>query len=40
MGSPSGLLKRGLLRSCVALRTKIIARTEIERFLNTTTAAV
>lgn len=31
------LLKRGLLRSSSALRTKVIPRTEIERFLKETT---
>ncbi len=28
------LLKRGLIRSSNALRTKIISRAELERFLN------
>ena len=31
------LLKRGLLKSSSALRTKVIPRTEIERFLKDTT---
>ena len=31
------LLKRGLLRSSSALRTKIISRDELERFLRETT---
>lgn len=31
------LLTRGLLRSSSALRTKVIPRTEIERFLKETT---
>lgn len=31
------LLKRGLLRSSSALRTKVIPKSEIERFLNETT---
>ena len=30
------LIKRGLLKSSNALRTKVIARTEIERFLRET----
>jgi len=30
------LLKRGLLKSSSALRTKLIPKTEIERFLNAT----
>lgn len=33
------LLQRGKLRSCGALRTKLIARTEIERFLRETQEA-
>jgi excisionase family DNA binding protein len=31
------LIKRGILRSSNALRTKLISRAEIERFLATTT---
>ena len=33
------LLKRGLLRGSSALRTKIIPKTEIERFLKETTGS-
>jgi len=35
-----GLMQRGLLRSSLALRNKIISKTEIERFLKETTSAV
>lgn len=34
------LLKRGKLRASTALRSKVIARTEIERFLRETTAQI
>lgn len=34
------LCQRGKLRSCGALRTKLIAKTEIERFLRDTTEVV
>jgi excisionase family DNA binding protein len=33
------LLKRGKLRACDALRSKVIPRVEIERFLRESTAA-